>query len=57
MNVSGPNQPNPMINEVFALALGQQPNAYVFLATAMWHYKDKPQGEKNVAQSSTLALS
>jgi len=35
MDVSGPSQQNPMINKVSALALGQQPNTYVLLATAI----------------------
>jgi len=34
MYVSGPNQQAPMINKVSALALDQQPNTYVLLATA-----------------------
>jgi len=35
MDVSGRNQQTPMINKVSALALGQQPNTYVLLATAI----------------------
>jgi len=35
MDVSGPNQQTPMINKVSALALGQQPNTYALLATAI----------------------
>jgi len=35
MDVSGPNQQTPMINKVSALALDQQPNTNVLLATAI----------------------
>jgi len=35
MDVSGPNQQTPMTNKVSALALAQQPNTYVLLATAI----------------------
>jgi len=35
MDVSGPSQQTPMINKVSTLALGQQPNTYVSLATAI----------------------